>query len=227
MRRPALLAGALFGLASAMAGERPQLPPPIFPTDLDVVNVTVAVRDSAGHLVLDLDADDFTILEDGRPQNIQVFGRALDPGQDETLALDLGLLMDTSQSMLQELKLSQEAATRFLQAIPRARELITPSLMKLIDAEAKAAQKRRGPPRLDTDPFIDAQDSDIKSFKVEVQEVGRARAVATVTFKNEAAAHDDPIILVLVKIGDAWRIDDFSGAGGSLRKFLSRKPRAG
>jgi len=33
--------------------------------------------------------------------------------------------MDTSQSMLQELKLSQEAATRFLQAIPRARELIT------------------------------------------------------------------------------------------------------
>ena len=125
MRRPALLAGALFGLASAMAGERPQLPPPIFPTDLDVVNVTVAVRDSAGHLVLDLDADDFTILEDGRPQNIQIFGRALDQGQDETLALDLGLLMDTSQSMLQELKLSQEAATRFLQAIPRARELIT------------------------------------------------------------------------------------------------------
>jgi Ca-activated chloride channel family protein len=123
--RPALVACALFGLAPAMAGERPPLPPPIFPTDLDVVNVTVAVRDSAGHLVLDLGADDFTILEDGRPQKIQVFGRAVDPGQDETLALDLGLLMDTSQSMLQELKLSQEAATRFLQAIPRARELIT------------------------------------------------------------------------------------------------------
>jgi Ca-activated chloride channel family protein len=123
--RPALLAAALFGLASATAGERRPLPPPIFPTDLDVVNVTVAVRDSAGHLILDLREDDFTILEDGRPQRIQVFGRAVDPGQDETLALDLGLLMDTSQSMLQELKLSQEAATRFLQAIPRARELIT------------------------------------------------------------------------------------------------------
>jgi Ca-activated chloride channel family protein len=119
------LAAALFGLASATAGERRPLPPPIFPTDLDVVNVTVAVRDSAGHLILDLRADDFAILEDGRPQRIQLFGRAVDPGQDETLALDLGLLMDTSQSMLQELKLSQEAATRFLQAIPRARELIT------------------------------------------------------------------------------------------------------
>jgi hypothetical protein len=107
---------------------------------------------------------------------------------------------------------------------PRAREFITPSLMKLIEAETKAAQKRRGPPRLDTDPFIDAQDSDIKSFQVEVQEVGRARAVATITFKNEAAASDAPIILVLVKIGDAWRIDDFRGGSGSLRKFLSRKP---
>ena len=125
MRRPAVLAAAFFGLAPAMAGQRPPPPPPVFPADLDVVNVTVAVRDSAGHLVLDLSADDFVVLEDGRPQSIQLFGRAVDAGHDDTLALDLGLLMDTSQSMLQELKLSQEAATRFLQAIPRARELIT------------------------------------------------------------------------------------------------------
>ena len=106
----------------------------------------------------------------------------------------------------------------------RAREVITPSLMKLIDTEAKAAKARSQPSRLDSDPFIDAQDFDIKSFKVEVQEVGRARAVATVTFRNEAAAEDAPIILVLVKIGDGWRIDDFRGGGRSLRKYLSRKP---
>jgi Ca-activated chloride channel family protein len=109
----------------ALAGERPSPAPPVFPSDLDVVNVTVTVRDSSGHLILDLRPEDFVVLEDGRPQAIQLFGRAVDPGHDETLALDLGLLMDTSQSMLQELKLSQEAATRFLQAIPRARELIT------------------------------------------------------------------------------------------------------
>ena len=107
---------------------------------------------------------------------------------------------------------------------PRAREVITPSLMKLIDTEAKAAKARSQPSRLDSDPFIDAQDFDIKSFKVEVQEVGRARAVATVTFRNDAAAEDSPIILVLVKTRDAWRIDDFRGGGRSLRKYLSRKP---
>ena len=124
--RALCLAAVLLGLpAGARAGERPVPQAPVFPADLDVVNVTVTVRDAAGRLVGGLRAEDFVVLEDGRPQAIQVFGRAVDPGHDETLALDLGLLMDTSQSMLQELKLSQEAATRFLQAIPRARELIT------------------------------------------------------------------------------------------------------
>jgi Ca-activated chloride channel family protein len=126
MRFPGLAAAVLLGLpAAALAEERPPSVPPVFAADLDVVNVTVTVRDAAGHLVGGLRPEDFVVLEDGRPQAIQVFGRAVDPGHDETLALDLGLLMDTSQSMLQELKLSQEAATRFLQAIPRARELIT------------------------------------------------------------------------------------------------------
>jgi Ca-activated chloride channel family protein len=56
---------------------------------------------------------------------VQLFGRAVEPGQEEALALDLGLLMDTSASMLQQLKLSQEAAVRFLESIPRARDLVT------------------------------------------------------------------------------------------------------
>jgi Ca-activated chloride channel homolog len=120
------LAAVLLALpAGVLAGQGQAPPAPVFPADLDVVNVTVTVRDAAGHLVGGLHAKDFVVLEDGRTQDVQVFGRAVDPGHHEALALDLGLLMDTSQSMLHELKLSQEAATRFLQAIPRARELIT------------------------------------------------------------------------------------------------------
>ena len=108
---------------------------------------------------------------------------------------------------------------------PKARQVITPGLMKLIDADAKAAARRGQPPRLDSNPFIDAQDSDIKSFTVEVQDVGRARAVATVRFKNEAAVNDGLITLALVMTADGWRIDDFRGDSGSLRKYLSRKPK--
>jgi hypothetical protein len=107
----------------------------------------------------------------------------------------------------------------------RAREVITPGLMELIDADAKAAARRGEPPRLDGDPFIDAQDFDIKSFTVEIQEVGRARAVATVTFRNEASVNNGPMILALVRTADAWRIDDFRGDSGSVRKYLSRKPK--
>ena len=99
--------------------------PPVFPTDLDLVNVTVSVRDGDGRLIPDLGQGDFVVLEDGRPQAVQVFARAVQPGDHADLALDLGLLLDTSTSMLKELKLSQEAAVRFLDAIPRAGELIT------------------------------------------------------------------------------------------------------
>ena len=103
---------------------------PVFPANLEEVHVSLSVRDAKGKPVTALSARDFEVTEDGRPQIIQLFARGIDEGQDtaaarEALALDLGLLLDTSSSMLEELKLSQEAASRFLEAIPRARELYT------------------------------------------------------------------------------------------------------
>lgn len=110
------------------------------------------MRDRDGRLVSDLAPENFRVLEDGRPQAVVVFGRAVDspgyrcpihrdvresrpgncvrcgatlvPDRDD-LTVDLGLLFDTSESMIDQLKLSQEAAVRFLEAVPRARDLIT------------------------------------------------------------------------------------------------------
>jgi hypothetical protein len=107
---------------------------------------------------------------------------------------------------------------------PKARTLVTPGLMKLIDADAKAAAKRREVPRLDGDPFIDAQDFEIKSFKVDIKESGPAKATATVSFKNAASAEDKPVVLDLVKIGNNWLIDDFHNGIGSIRAYLTPKP---
>ncbi len=123
MRAALLVLPFLILTPSASAQSGP--PRPVFSAGLDAVNVTVAVRDEKGRLVSDLGRDDFTVWEDGRRQQVQVFARAYEPGQDETLALDLGMLLDTSESMLKELRLSQEAAVRFLDAVPRARELVT------------------------------------------------------------------------------------------------------
>ncbi|HEY7409697.1 MAG TPA: VWA domain-containing protein [Vicinamibacteria bacterium] len=120
------LAAALVLVPLAAVAARPQTPaPPVFGSDINLVNVAVTVRDRQGKLVPDLGPEDFVLLDQGRPQKVSLFGRAHEPGHDEAMALDLGLLMDTSESMLPQLKLAQEAATRFLEAIPRARELYT------------------------------------------------------------------------------------------------------
>ena len=124
--RPVLPSTAALAVLIGIGPARAQPPsPPVFPVGLEVVNLTVTVRDQAGGLVTDLASEDFEVLEDGRPQTIEIFARAHDPGQDDAMALDLGLLMDTSESMVEMLKLSQQAAVRFLDTIPRARDLIT------------------------------------------------------------------------------------------------------
>lgn len=122
----AALAVLAIAVPPVSAQERPaKREAPTFTAGLEMVNLTLSVRDQAGNLINDLGPGDFRIIEDERPQNVQLFARAVEPGQEEALALDLGLLLDTSESMMTELRLSQEAATRFLEAIPRARELLT------------------------------------------------------------------------------------------------------
>jgi VWFA-related protein len=86
--------------------------------------VTVTARDEGGGLVTDLGPEDFALREDGRRQEMLIFAPASEPEEREELALNLGLLFDTSESMRQNLRLSQESATRFLESIPRARDLL-------------------------------------------------------------------------------------------------------
>ena len=97
---------------------------PVFDVEVDVVHVTVTVRDKDGNLVSDLEADDFVVKEDGREQVVEVFAPAADPEAREELVLNLGMLFDTSSSMRDNLELSRISAMRFLDAIPRARDLI-------------------------------------------------------------------------------------------------------
>ncbi len=123
MRPFPLAAVTLLALASEGAAQQPPSATPVFPAGLEVVNIAVSVRDRSGKLVSELGPGDFVVLEDGRPQKVALFTRATEPGHEDALALDLGLLMDTSESMEREMRLSQEAAVRFLENIPRAREL--------------------------------------------------------------------------------------------------------
>lgn len=97
---------------------------PVFGSGVDVVNVTVTVRDEHGKLISDLLPDDFVIYENGKAQDVQLFAPAAREGNEQELGLNLGMLLDTSESMKAQIKLTQQSATRFLESIPRARDLL-------------------------------------------------------------------------------------------------------
>ncbi len=96
---------------------KPSTPPstvqtPTNPTVIKIpvylVNVPLTVTDKKNRLVIMMTKDDFNLFEDGRPQPIQYFSRETD------LALRIGLLIDTSNSIRDRLRFEQQAATDFL-----------------------------------------------------------------------------------------------------------------
>jgi VWFA-related protein len=78
-----------------------------------LVNVPLTVTDRKNRLVIMMTKDDFNLFEDGKPQPIQYFSRETD------LALRIGLLIDTSNSIRDRLRFEQQAATDFLSDIIR------------------------------------------------------------------------------------------------------------
>lgn len=103
----------MLALASLHA---PQTPP--FRTGVDVVNVAVTVMDRKGSTVTGLTVDDFEIVEDGKPQTVRYFA-AGDAGADRP-PMHLGLLLDVSESMGDDLAFSKTAAIRFLNTLTDA-----------------------------------------------------------------------------------------------------------
>ena len=77
MRRPLLATSAAILAASILDAQRlpsrAEQPPPTFRTTVDVVHLDVSVLDRNRRPVRDLKPTDFTILEDGKPQQIAIF----------------------------------------------------------------------------------------------------------------------------------------------------------
>ena len=71
---------------------------------VEEVQIPFSVFDRNENLILDLEQDDFTILEDGVPQEIQYFSAPAN------LPLRFAILIDTSSSTRQRLKFEKEAA---------------------------------------------------------------------------------------------------------------------
>jgi VWFA-related protein len=84
--------------------------------DVDVVNILASVRDKKGTLMPHLEKQDFTILEDGKPQPIKYFSRETD------LPLTIGLLVDTSGSQQNLIGIERNAASQFFTQVLRKKD---------------------------------------------------------------------------------------------------------
>ena len=119
---PTLAVFLAAGLAAGAAGSAQQVA--VFSAETSLVNVAVMVEDARGRPIDGLTARDFVLSEDGRKQKIDLCARMGEGGGGRSTTLDVALLVDTSDSMLETLRRSQEAAVRFLTTLPNAQELI-------------------------------------------------------------------------------------------------------
>lgn len=126
-----LIGGAALGVTAAAAGQ--QNPPQTkqgqqqqqqqnedlgdsIKVNVDVVNILASVRDKKGTLMPHLEKQDFTILEDGKPQTIKYFTRETD------LPLTIGLLVDTSASQQNLIGIEKNAASQFFSQVLRKKD---------------------------------------------------------------------------------------------------------
>lgn len=107
-----------------------------FRAEIDLVTVAVMVMDRQGNFISDLKPDDFAVYEDGRPQEVTHFLRG--DTDAEALNLRLGLLLDTSGSMQDDIALARTAAIRFLKALPEAHDIT------LVDFDTEVRVARYG-----------------------------------------------------------------------------------
>jgi Ca-activated chloride channel family protein len=108
-----VLAGA--GPGPSPAGSAQSQTPPLqtattFRGGVDLVALNVTVTDPSNRYITDLSAEDFLIHEDGVKQEIGYFSRT-------SLSLSVSLLLDSSASMEDKMRTTQEAALEFVRTL--------------------------------------------------------------------------------------------------------------
>jgi VWFA-related protein len=86
---------------------------PAFSTEVKVVNIFATIRDKKGRIIRNLEKEDFTIFENGKPETIRYFS------QESDLPLTIALLVDTSLSQVAVLENERGASYRFLDQVLR------------------------------------------------------------------------------------------------------------
>ena len=104
---------AILAAGAAVAAQAPSR----FRSSVDLVALNVVATDGQGRLISGLNREDFSVSEDGVPQQVSFFAATPMP-------IDLAILLDTSASMQDKIATVQAAAVGFIAAI-RAGDRVT------------------------------------------------------------------------------------------------------
>ncbi|MEO8259755.1 MAG: VWA domain-containing protein [Acidobacteriota bacterium] len=128
---PVLIAVLIWGVEPVRGAQQV----PVFRTAVDLINTGVTVVDKRGQLITGLRAEDFEVFEDGRRQRVSYFtaGDDRDPTRPE---MHLGLLLDVSESMGDDIRFTRTAAIRFLNTLTDAVDVTVVDF----DTEVRAAR---------------------------------------------------------------------------------------
>jgi Ca-activated chloride channel homolog len=99
---------------------------PSFRAGIDVVSLNVTVTDQSKNFVTSLEQGDFVVYEDGVKQDLTYFNKS-------QLPIALSLLIDTSASMEDKLRLAQEAAAGFI------RRMKPEDMAQIIDFDSRVS----------------------------------------------------------------------------------------
>src|SRR5712692_2208856 len=142
-RPAAVLLAALIMLPGARSQQKEQKPAddisPTIQVEVSLVNLLAAVRDKHNALINNLSKDDFTLTEDGQPQDIKYFTRETD------LPLTIGLLVDVSASQRNLIDIERQAAYQFFSSELRKKDM---AFLISFGEEAELLQDFTGSPRL-------------------------------------------------------------------------------
>jgi Ca-activated chloride channel family protein len=138
--------------AVARQAPTPQQPPierrqpgmttaPTIHVESRLVNVAVNVVDAEGAPVPGLDASDFEISEDGRPQKIAVFER------ESATPLDIVLAFDASESVFGDEHLERDAVKTFVKSLVRPQDKV--DLMSFADNVTEVVSFTNEPKRIE------------------------------------------------------------------------------